>query len=307
MVTNVYAVLVNWNLLDDTVACLQSLFAAGLPNGQAIVVDNGSTDLSVETITRHFGKIVNVISRPENMGYAEGANHGMRLALQLGAEWVFLINNDAYVSAEFFTAFEAFLASHPETVMLGPVIYFHSEPQRIWFFGDQRIGPLLLTHGNFRNQIDRGQLPEMMEVDFLSGCALLIGRDVIEKVGFFDSSLFMYGEEVDYCWRAKQAGFKLFAVRSAQAWHKVSRSSNREKAFTQYLRTRNQIRFYRKYAPVWQKLLLIPFSLLRTVWMVFKNLVGGGGKASIKGLIHGLKDGWLGSGNQKVEPSEWKQ
>lgn len=264
MMSSLHAVTVNWNLGEDTVACVESLFGAGLARGHAIVVDNGSTDGSVQVIETAFGDAIHVIRNDENRGYAAAANAGVRLALQRGAEWVFLLNNDTTVDGGLFEAMSRVAGSGDGFGLLGPLILYDAPPRnRIWYAGDRVIPGTLITARPYRNRRADGPLPAVVPVEFLSGCGMLVHRGVFDAIGYFDERLFMYGEEIDFCRRARIAGFRAACVTGARMWHRVSATARRDRAGTRYLRTRNQVRFYRAYARGLQVPLMWCFASVR--------------------------------------------
>lgn len=268
-----YSVVVNWNLKEDTIRCVQSLLAGGVPAGQVIVVDNGSTDGSLEAVRARFGGAARVHSTGENLGFTGGVNQGIRLALQAGAAWVLLVNNDTEVDPGMLPALLA--AAGAGFSLLGPLIYYMHEPERVWFFGDRLVPGTLFTRGLFKDRLRPQMGQDPVEVDFLSGCGLLVRREVFETVGLFDTSLFMYGEEVDFCWRAKLAGHRMAAVPGARMWHKVSRSASRDRPRARCLRVRNQIWFYRRYAGPLQRGIMLAGTGLRLLGMASTDLLRG--------------------------------
>jgi GT2 family glycosyltransferase len=116
-----------------------------------------------------------------------------------------------------------------------------------------------------KEKILQKSLPNLVPVDFVSGCAMLVHNDVFRKVGLLDPSLIMYGEEIDLCWRASQAGYLIACATKARVWHKVSSSADKAKPNSRYLKHRNQILFYRKYSKGLQYPLMFFFSLLKFI------------------------------------------
>lgn len=285
-----HVVLVNYNLPGDTLGCIASLRAAGCPPGHILVVDNASQDDSPARI-RQAEPQVTLLCSLQNRGYAAGCNLGIRRALEQGAEWVLLLNNDTWVAPDFFTALMT-QARVSGSRLLGPAIFWVDEPQRLWFLAGRRLLGTLLTRDPWRNRPLPSGLPAELAADFLNGCALLLHRAVVEKVGLLSERYFMYGEEVDYCLRAAVAGFRLGAVPAARMWHKVSRSSQREGERTLFLRTRNQVWIYRQWAGWPQRILLFLFSWLRGGWQALRRQKGD--RAARRALWNGLKTGWFG-------------
>jgi len=291
-IRSLYAVVVNWNLRIETVACVESLLTTGVAVDQIIVVDNGSSDDSVSVLRERFGPDLLLIVSSRNLGFAGGANLGIEFALERGAGWVLLLNNDTRVAPTFLAEMENAAVADNQFAILAPLILYQDVPDRIWYAGDRLIPGVLVTYSLRRQQKDHGKLPLLMPVDFVSGCAMLVRRDVFEKVGLFDRTLFMYGEDVDFCWRARLAGFRLVCATHAKMWHKVSVSSNHDKPRMRYWRIKNQIRFYRAYARGLQVPLMMGFTLLRALWIGLGD-AWHGQPSLIKPLVQGLIQGWL--------------
>ena len=284
-------IIVNWNLKEDTLACIDSLVEAGADVDQVFLVDNASSDGSVDALRDWFGPALHIIENPQNLGFAQGNNQGIQRALGEGAEWVLLMNNDTLVAPDFLVELKKGLQQPGQFEILSPLILYYDLPDTIWYLGDRLVPGTLLTLNPYRGRKDWDGLPGLMEVDFVSGCSMLVRREVFERVGLFDTSLFMYGEEVDFCWRARQAGYRMACVTSAKMWHKVSTSGSRDRPKTRYLRIRNQIRFYRKYALGLQLHFIYGFVLLRTLRIGLCVLIHKQPELLLP-LLRGWRDGW---------------
>ena len=292
MIDSLFSVIVNWNLKDDTLACVNSLFVAGAAAGQVIVVDNGSSDSSVAALQESFGSSVQYIQSSQNLGFGGGNNLGIQRALDQGAKWILLLNNDTYLSPTFLIEMENAIERDEGLGIIGPVILFHDFPDRIYYFGDRLIPGLLATYKLHRREIYHDQFPPLVRVDFVNGCGMLVKSDVFTRIGFFDTRYFMYGEEVDLCWRARKTGFRLAVATQAKMWHKVSTSSNRDKPTSQYLRIRNQIRFYRTYSRGLQLPAMLAFTCVRALFIVLGDLTHGR-ISLIMPLFRGWIHGWI--------------
>lgn len=306
MKTTIFCVLVNWNLKSDTIACIESLLNAGVPTRQIIVVDNGSVDGSLDAIAGRFSPKVNLIANKENLGYASGLNQGINQALSLGAEWVFVLNNDTLCSPDIFDTLGDALEKDDGISILAPLILYFDRPNQIWYTGDRLLPGSLITTSLYKNTRDSIDLPELLPVDFVSGCGMLINKDVFDKIGVFDTSLFMYGEEVDFCWRARQGGMRLVCATRAKMWHKVSASANKEQVQMRYFRIRNQNVFYRRYARGIQIPAMLLFTLLRNFRICISDLLQNQ-VALIPPLLRGWYDGWFGKKITPVESSGYHQ
>jgi len=293
MIAGLYAILVNWNLKGDTLACVESLLDAGAPAGQIVVVDNGSSDGSPQALRERFGVAVHVMESGQNLGFAGGCNLGIEYALGQGAEWLFILNNATVVDPAMFAEWKRAVDASPAYAIVAPLILYHADPQRIWYLGDRAIPGSLITYSLGRNQLDRGQFAPLVPVDFVCGCGMFTRRAVFERVGLFDTGFFMYAEEVDLCQRARLAGFRLACATRARMWHKVSVSADRDRPLTRYLRIRNQILFYRRYASRLQAPTLFAFTFTRALRIALGDLIGRQPRL-IAPLVRGWADGWLG-------------
>jgi GT2 family glycosyltransferase len=287
----VYIILLTWNQRQDTLACLASLEQLTYPKIQILVVDNGSQDGTSEVIRGQF-PAVDLLVNEHNLGFQGGFNLGMRYALAHGADFLLVMNNDTAVQPDMLDELMAY-AGMPEVGMLAPKIYYFDEPERIWSVGgDCHPITFEMTHKG-DNQIDHGQWSEVVERDFLVGCAMLMPRALPEKIGLFDTGYHpIYYEDVDLCVRARQAGFRLLLVPSAKMWHRVSASgggsgSPRER----YLMARHSVRYFRKYVHGWRRLIVVPYrfgSALKTSLRLARQKRF----ESIRAYWRGLRDGW---------------
>lgn len=238
-------VILNWNGLADTVECLQSVLRITYPNYKTIVVDNGSEPGEADAIEREFGGRVQVIESPANLGFAGGANLGIQRALQQGAAFVLLLNNDTIVDPAFLDELVDAAQNIPDLAAACPKTYFYDRPDEIYSTG----GSYSLWKGTAsqtgRGQADHGQFEHLAERGYADGVCMLIPREALERVGLLDEDYFAYWEETDWCARARAAGLRCYYVPRAKIWHKAERSQAKSNAF-QYLYRRNALLFVRK-------------------------------------------------------------
>lgn len=315
-------VIVNWNLADDTLACLDSVFQLDYPGFQVVVVDNGSTDGSPARIGAAFPQAAQIVNA-ENRGFAAGANQGLDWALARGCAYILVLNNDTTVAPDLLARLVAAGESDPQIGILSPRILYFDEPDRTWHLAARwhrwlpmpvhvwegatfPLTPTLsprgegacpppLGEGLGEGEVFEEELPAgVIEADFVSGCAMMLRRSLLEAVGGFDAGYFMYGEDIDLCTRAKQAGYRIVAVPGARMWHKVSVSAAKASTEMCYWRTRNQIRVYRRYLDGWRGRLLPGYVLLKALVDVGRDLARG--QADLVGpLLRGVRDGLRGS------------
>lgn len=243
----VYVVVLNWNLSKDTSECVASVLDSDFPNYQVLVVDNGSTDGSPDILRARFPGI-EVLVNKTNLGFAAGNNVGIRYALQREADYVCLLNSDTVVDPCMLTKMVDVAESESSVGIVAPKILYYDDRKRIWWLGSRRHKWLPTPLSIGRGTIDKGQWTEPQELDYVSGCGMLIRRSVLKEIGLFDTRYFMYYEDADFCRRAREAGFRVLCVPEAKMWHKVSLSAMKDQSRTRYLKTRNRILFYRRYA-----------------------------------------------------------
>lgn len=220
---HVSIIVLNWNSYDDTRECLLSLQGITYPNHDTIVVDNGSEDDSYKRLKSALGGKVEFIRNSHNAGFTGGNNVAIRSALARGSDYVLLLNNDTIVDPEFLRELVRYAEQHPDVGILGPKIYYYESPNTIWFAGG-RFNWVKVGISSFgKDRSDSPQYDLVKEVGFVSGCAMLIKRAVIEKVGMLDEDFFNYAEDLDLCFRAKSMGFRIVVIPRSKVWHKISK------------------------------------------------------------------------------------
>ena len=234
-------ILLNWNGKRDTLECLESLRQVNYPRFQTVVVDNGSTDDSVAAIRAAYPDTP-LFETHANLGFAGGNNVGIEWALKKKFQWILLLNNDTVVDPNFLKAFLAAAQERPQAKILGAKIYRYGERKRIDHLG----GFWNPTIGEFESpasdQIDDGfGYEEMEQVDYVSGCALLMHRSVPEQIGLLEPRFFLYWEETDFCFRARRAKFEVWTAPQAHVYHKVSSSFTGGKPHMHYFWWRSRL------------------------------------------------------------------
>lgn len=241
----VVTVILNTNRREDTLACLDSLAVSSYPNHRIIVLDNASSDGSVEAIGAAYPQ-VQLIELSENLGYAGNNNVGIKAALELGARWVWVLNEDTIVAPECIGELVAAAEADSRIGIVGPLVYHHNEPDIIQSAGGRLGGSWEAVH-LMQNQPDSGRPGVPSEVDWISGCAILVRREVIEQAGMLDERFFYYWEEVEWCLRARRDGWRIVHVPAARLWHKGVQRDYRPKPSVAYYNTRNRLLMLEKH------------------------------------------------------------
>jgi len=233
-------IIVNWCNPEDTIECIQSVLSSSISHSQVLVIDNGSNDDSINQISIAFPD-VEILSLQENLGYAGGYNFGIESALRQGANEVFILNNDTIVDPQ---AISLLITSSWDIRV--PKIYFHEPADLIWSAGSQwRKFPPMVTMRGYRKP-DNTHYSNPLELEFATGCALMIKREVFERAGLFDLEFKNYFEDYDFIYRVRKAGFRVGFVPEAKIWHKVSRSLGEGSPDKMWYLGKNSVLFYRK-------------------------------------------------------------
>jgi GT2 family glycosyltransferase len=235
----IVTVILNTNRRDDTLSALASLAKNSYPNKQFIVLDNSSMDGSIDAIRQQF-PFVQIIQLEENMGYAGNNNAGINAALDQGADWIFVLNEDTILAEDCLESLIDIGQSDPGIGILGPMIYHHDEPHIIQSAGGQ-LGPYWQSIHIGQDDLDQGQYTCPNTVDWISGCAILVRREVIKMIGSLDARFFYYWEETEWCMRARKAGWKIVNVPQAKLWHKGVQRNYEPGPNVTYYNTRNKL------------------------------------------------------------------
>lgn len=289
-----WAVVVNWNGGGaQNLACLSSLLRQGVAADRIVFVDNASTDGSRQEVSSALAGLVHV-DNDTNRGFGEAANQGARLALEAGAEAVFFVNNDLrFEDGEACLAgLEATLGSASRVGMVGPRILFDDGSERVWCAGGrldyrQNLSTLL---GHKRKDGPRWQ--ESRPVDYIPGCALLVGRDCLLDVGLFDASFFAYMEDVDLGLRARRRNWAVLLRGDLRAMHAPSSSTGGGYgARRKWMQGVNSIRFLKTHgrSVQWARFMLFDVLTLPIALLVRGcRGEGVGVLAKAKGIFDGL-------------------
>jgi GT2 family glycosyltransferase len=232
-------IVLNFNRKDDTLACLSSLAENTYQNQKTIVLDNQSTDGSLEAILSEYPNI-QIISLEDNRGYAGNNNAGITVALQQGADWVFILNEDTVLAPNCIEKLISVGENDPDIAILGPMVYHYDEPEFIQTAGgmfDKNLNSWHLA----QNELDTGKFLQPHPVDWISGCAIMLRGKPIYEEGMIDERFFYYVEETEWCYRMKKAGWKIIHVPEAKIWHKGVQRDYKPKPSVTYYATRNRL------------------------------------------------------------------
>ncbi|AGY76813.2 glycosyltransferase family 2 protein [Clostridium autoethanogenum] len=239
--------MVNYNGHKDTIECVTSLRKINYSNYKIIIVDNSSSDSSGEILKRKLSHC-KIIESKKNLGFAGGNNLGIKYALDNKADYVLLLNNDTLVEANFLNNMINSFNVDNRIGLVGCKIMYYPQKNIIWYGGGCIDWFRFIGDHYGMKEIDQGQCDREKEIDFMTGCCMLIKREVFEKAGLLSGDYFMYFEDVDFCVKVKNTGYKIWYNPKAIIYHKVGFSSGGEESpFSIEWGTRNRFIFMNKY------------------------------------------------------------
>jgi GT2 family glycosyltransferase len=239
----VCVVVLNWNGLADTLVCLESLRHLHYTAHRVVVVDNGSSDDSLGGLRRAGAlSAAEVIDAGSNLGYAGGNNLGIRYALDHGADFVLVLNNDTTVDPMLLDELIAAAERNPAAGCFGPWIFYMHEPERLWFtqtaWAPADSAFTAPGKGRLASELPQESTP----TEYACGAALFFRAGVARQIGLFDERFFLVYEDADWCARARRAGFECVTVPSARVWHKIGTSFGSEASpLRTYFSIRNKL------------------------------------------------------------------
>lgn len=295
----VCGIILNWNNYKDTSQCIESLRQLDYPNFEIIVVDNGSTDESGNRIRDEFD-YVDVIFTGKNLGFGAGNNIGICEALERGADYLWVLNDDVLVqdSATLSNLVEV-MEGHEELGITTPVVTKYPDTSEIWFkegyidWRSYNAGHMQSRRWFVDFRRTRTNKPiknTLLYTDYAPFCSVLIKSEVFESLGPMYEDFFLYYSDVYFCARVREAGYKIATVTHTTISHKVSASSESNRTPTHlYYLTRNRILFKNQFEDR-----ISPVFLVFILWWVLLNIVDqtlNRNPSNIVAIITGLLDG----------------
>jgi len=266
-------IIVNWNGYRDTSDCLESLMKINYGNYNVIVVDNCSANNEADLLKERFGQWSHIIANKNNDGLCKGNNIGIQYALNsFDPDYVLLLNNDTTVDVDFLTSLVDTAESKKSVGIVGGKIYFFNDLKQIQIvWGKTNLWHWQIffpvpRYSSYRKIVDKGQYDYSREVDWVSGCCILIKNEVIKKIGSLEESYFAGWEDTDYCFYAKKAGFSVLYTHRAYIWHKNAQSFSKVKSYRAYLDARNRFIFMKRHASKPQYILFVLSSFTVYFW-----------------------------------------
>lgn len=263
--STVGVVILNHNGRTLTEICVRSLLASAYSPIAIFVVDNASTDGSVEYLRSQFPQIT-ILENPENLGVTGGRNCGFRAVCQQGMDYVLSLDNDVHIDPQAIEKLVRVANSNPQIGILGPKTYHDNGSGLLQCVGGSIAYTENVTIERGANKRDRGQYDQIEDVDYFPGCTFMARREVMERLNFLDESFYGYGhEDTDFCTRAALLGYRIVYVPTAVMWHGGSSTIGSYSPRKKYLEAVNSIYYVRKYGNTSQKLKYFVYAVLGLV------------------------------------------
>ena len=255
-------IIVNWNAKKFLKECIESLLSQSFTDYEIILVDNVSSDDSVSFVTENFPQ-VKIIQNNDNVGFAEGNNIGIKNST---GKIIVLFNPDVVADKKWLSILVDTLQSSEKIAAVTGKMYYLGDKygKDAVFCTWSKINPYSAKPTNFYEN------EPLAKVDYLSGAAMVVKRDVLDKIGLMDSDYFLYFEETDLCARMIRAGYDLMYIPSAIVWHAVSPLSKSENKV--YYMERSKIRFALKNFDSFYFLPFFLISLADTIFIILRDL-----------------------------------
>lgn len=216
----------NWNGTRDTIECVESLREIDYPLYEVIIIDNGSSPQELNLLHDKLIGDYHIIELKKNLGFATANNVGIRKALQKGAKFVLLLNNDTIVEKRFLK--ELVLAAGDDVTngILGSKVYFYDNKDTLWYAGG-KLNMYLGHRTQGLSKKDAGQFKSTKFTDYVPGACMLVRKEVFQSIGLLSREYFLGWEDIDFCVAARSKGYKCLFVPSSIIWHKASASFKR--------------------------------------------------------------------------------
>lgn len=277
---------VNYNGAEVTAELLESIARCSF-TGEVIVVDNGSRLDEARMLRERFDWIVTIRSE-RNLGFAGGNNLALGVAR---GDLLFFLNNDTIVEPGFDVAIEEFMSTHATVGMMSPKILFDWDRTQIQYAGSTPLSKFSLRNRSIGFGIrDNWEFDEPRPTAYAHGAAMVVRREVIERVGGMNECYFLYYEELDWCEMIRNAGYEIWYAPVFRVFHKESYSTGKDSKLKTYYKTRNRLIFARIHFRGVRRVLSVAYQILIAVPVHFVRYAVRGRWDLAKAVFSGVKD-----------------
>lgn len=245
IVTKISFIVVNYNGVEDSCELIESIYA-NIPTScgyEIILVDNGSKKDESLNVKEKFPFVITIRSE-KNLGFAGGNNLGIKKS---SGDYLFLINNDTLLLDDSILKLADFMDKNSKAAAASPKIYFPGEPKIIQYAGFTPMSRITLRNKSIgRGETDHGGYDVENKTYATHGAAMIVRREVVDRIGYMPEIYFLYYEEIDWCMNMKRNGYELWYVPSSSIVHKESRTTGEDSPLKRYYMTRNRLLFARR-------------------------------------------------------------
>lgn len=244
-------VICNYNKKEFVLQCIQSVLESKVHNFDIYMVDNASTDGSVDAVRKNYGEQVTILENKENLGGSGGFNTGLRVVRDKGYSYFMCLDDDASVDENAINELYEYMEKNPDVGMAGARVYHRQFPDYIQQCGLMIDFEHCQAHTLYADRLEDGSLPEVVECDTVATCAVMIRGDAIRTtdVGIMPEDNFIYWDDMEWGHRMHLAGYRTVTLATAAALHQMGANVKKPTTFLNYYMWRNRANFFMKYTP----------------------------------------------------------
>lgn len=261
-------VICNYNKSDYVCRCIESVLESDTRDFDIFMVDNASTDDSVEAVSKKFGDKVTIIQNMENLGGSGGFNTGIRKVLEEGYEYLMCLDDDVKVTKDAVRVLYEFLKKNPKVGMAGSKVYHMHAPEYVQQMGLNIHFKNCSAETLYADVLDNPDIPEVVYCDTVAACSLMMPTRVVKKVGMMPEENFIYWDDMEWGYLVGKAGYRVAACGGSKVYHEMSANVRKKDTFPTYYLWRNRLHFFMKYTKreQWERM---SFYQLRSVFDAF--------------------------------------
>lgn len=242
-------VICNYNKKDAVLACIESVLESNMDDFDIYVVDNASTDGSVQAIQETYRDQVTLLANDINLGGSGGFNTGIRKVLEQDYSYVMCLDNDVLLDENAIQALYTFLETHPETGMVGSRVYHLEEPDYVQQFGLTIDFNKCCLETLYENHLEDGTIPEVVYCDAVATCSMMARTSAVKTIGVMPERNYIYWDDIEWGYLCGKAGYRVAAYGASKALHAMGAKKVSENTFPSYYIWRNWIHFFMKHTP----------------------------------------------------------
>ena len=266
---NVFVIILHYGNIELTKKCINSLSKNDDNFEKILLINNDKNITLIPSIFHLSSKELHVINNKKNLGFSAGVNVGIKYALEENIDAIFLLNNDTKIDKPLLQRLMPILYSDKSIGVVSPAIQFSRNRKTVFDIGG-KINKFFWKTSH--DEVFSLKKSYLRDVDYVSGAAMLIKKEVFNKIGFFDNHFFLYYEDVDFCLRARRQGFRIIVEPRLKIYHSLSKTIGKVSSLAIYHQTRSALIFGRKHIqyPL-NKFFHIAFLIFQAIFITFKH------------------------------------